>query len=133
MQFRKGNFLHNRMGAVNRSLWRRMIGLMVAVAAIIVGVVLVCSNQRQASKESAPTKTSSSPASITEATMKRSVKFDKVAGDNELFLRYVAMDEDTNEEVSFEDWIRLLSDPDSSETLSQTLTDILMVSIFVVV
>lgn len=60
----------------------------------------------------------------------RSVKFDKVPVDEEGVLRFVAVDTATGEKISTEDWIRIISDSDTSDLEIQKLVTILKVSKF---
>ena len=62
--------------------------------------------------------------------MPRSVKFDKVPVDEEGVLRFVAVDTATGEKISTEDWIRIISDSDTSDLEIQKLVTILKVSKF---
>ena len=62
--------------------------------------------------------------------MPRSVKFDKVPVDEEGVLRFVAVDTATGNNLSMEEWIRIISDPDNSDLEIQKLVTILKVSKF---
>jgi hypothetical protein len=65
--------------------------------------------------------------SIKKGTMPQSVSFDEVPVDENGVLRFVAVDTATGEKISVEDWIRLVSDPKSSD-LTQKMVIILKVS-----
>ena len=59
----------------------------------------------------------------------RSVRFDKVPVEENGVLRFAAVDNATGGNISIEEWIYLLSDPDSSD-LMQKMVTVLKVSEF---
>lgn len=54
--------------------------------------------------------------------MTRSVRFDKVPVEENGVLRFAAVDATTGENISMEEWIHLLSDPDSSDLMQKMVT-----------
>ena len=68
--------------------------------------------------------------SMKRGRMSRSVSFDKVPVDETGVLRFAAVDTATGEKISFEDWIRIIADTESSDDTIQKLTTILKVSWF---
>jgi hypothetical protein len=95
----------------------------VAAATIITVVLLTASanNQPQAPKGIQLRKSSA-------GTMQgSSVRFEQVPVDEHGVLRYTAVDGDTEKDLSVKDWIRLVSDPSSSD-LARSLTNVLKVS-----
>ena len=108
MQFRKVPYLYRRIYS------RRLIVLILSTT-FIVAVTL----------QSAVLK------SIKKGTMPQSVSFDEIPVDENGVLRFAAVDTATGEKISVEDWIRLVSDPKSSD-LTQKMVIILKVSKFVI-
>ena len=61
----------------------------------------------------------------------RSVKFDNVPVDEEGVLKFVAVDTATGDQISMEDWIKVVLDPKIADLEIQKLVAILKVSKFV--
>lgn len=111
---------------IRRVHWRQVLLLIAAVASatIIAAVLLIAtSNSQPHFPKGIQLKNSSA------GTMQgSSVRVEQVPVDEHGVLRYTAVDGDTEKELSVEDWIRLVSDPSSSD-LARSLTNILKVSL----
>ena len=69
--------------------------------------------------------------SMKKEKISRSVKFDNVPVDEEGVLKFVAVNTATGDQISMEDWIQIVLDPDIADLEIQKLVTILKVSKFV--
>lgn len=128
MKFQKNSSVHHRMTTNNNgctSVWKREAFLVAAMSIICATAVhlayfrsVLSSNNIQKSTERKSENTDS---------VQRAVRFQKISVD-EFYtnnaLRYIAIDSDNEKELSMEDWIRIISDPGSSD-LAYDLTKLL--------
>jgi hypothetical protein len=116
----------NKFG-IQRVHWRQVLLLIAAVASatIIAAVLLIATSNYIQPHFPKGVQLKKSSAGTMQGT---SVRFKQVPVDEHGVLRYTAVDGGTEKELSVEDWIRLVSDPSSSD-LARSLTNILKVSL----
>ena len=126
MQIRKHLSLSRQMAASeNRSSrWIWKIFLIAPIVVILLALLVNINKESEVFLGNHTTKSSS--ATKSPGTMERSVRFESVPAGEDGVLRYSAKDDDTGTELSMEDFIRLISNPGSSN-LAKTMTTILKV------
>lgn len=128
MQVRKHASFPRRTTSDRWAYWIRLLLPVASVAAITIAAVYLTriADKPLASKGVQTTKSSKAPNST--STMQGSFRFDQVPVDQHGVLRYSLVDGNTHKELSFEDWIRLVSEPGPSD-LARKLTEVLKVSV----